>query len=134
MAYGLETLRHAKNIAAALGVGGVVYSAYTVSGLPVPATVFQVDQRIENVRSAIHSLNGEMIETQRAVMALRRSALRGEKYTLMRTITTADTVAKAALTRRMGEIEDEIADIEKKDDDLLKRSQAIRNGARAPAT
>jgi hypothetical protein len=123
-----DTLGYAKTAAATLGVTGVLYSAYSVSGLPVPATVYQVDQRIERVRSSIQSVNVEVLETQRSVNSLRRSALRAERYLLSKTDPTVHSI------RRLGEIDDELIDITKKDDVLGNKVQSIKNGARAPAT
>jgi hypothetical protein len=133
MASYLEILRHAKNAAAALGVTGVVYSAYSSSGLPVPATMYQVETRIDGVRNSIQTVSAEVIDTQRSVLALRKNVLRSEKYTLSRTIEGSDVSAKLALTRRLGEIDDEITELEKKDDFLQRRMQSITSAARAPA-
>jgi hypothetical protein len=121
-----EHIRHAKNVAAAIGVGGVVYSAYTVSGLPLPATVYQVDHKIEAVQSSIQEVTFEVIETQRSVLALRRSALRTERYTLAKSAETEQA------TRRLGEIDDELVDIGKKEDLLGSKVRGIRSAVRAP--
>jgi hypothetical protein len=132
MASYIDILRHAKNAAAAIGVTGVVYSAYSSSGLPVPATIYQVETRIDGVRNSIQTVSVEVIDTQRSVIALRKNVLRSEKYTLSRTIESTDVTAKLALTRRLGEIEDELSEIEKKDDALQRRMQSITSAARAP--
>ena len=125
-------MRYAKNAATMTGVIGVTASAYAVSGLPVPATTHQVEQRVESVRNSIQTVNLEVIDTQRSVLALRRNVLRSEKYTLSQSLDKSDASTRLALTRRLGEIDDELSEIDKKDSLLLDRMQSIRSAARAP--
>lgn len=118
----LGYLGRAKDVAAVLGVSGVVLSVYSASGLPVVATAYQVDLRVRPIEASVAAISEEVIETQRSVLAMRRTFLRNEKYTISRSIEAGDAATKATLTRRIGEIDDEIADIEKRDQALADKT------------
>lgn len=118
--------RISKDVAAALGVTGLIYSAYTASGLPIPATIYQVELRVAPINEQLKVLSAVQIETQRSVLAFRKGFLRDQRYSLDAALATADPANKITLTRRLGEISDEINDIEKQDDALSKSVQQLR--------
>jgi hypothetical protein len=132
MRFSLPSLGPA-NVAAVLSIAGLAASAYVMSGLPVPASTVFVEQRVDSVRSSIWAVSVDVIDTQRAVVALRRNVLRSEKYTLSLSLDKSDVGTQLALNRRLGEIDDELSEIDKKDGTLLDRLQSIRSAARAPA-
>jgi hypothetical protein len=116
----------AKDVAAVLGVGGVMFSVYSASGLPIPATAYQVDLRVKPIEQSVVAISADVIDTQRSVLAMRRTFLRNELYTISRSIETGDASTKITLTRRVGEIQDEISEIEKKDDALAVKARELK--------
>jgi hypothetical protein len=122
----LSYLKPAKDVAAALGIGGIMLSAYTVSGLPMPATVYQLDQRVKPIELSVRAITLDSVETQRSLLALRRTFLRNEEYTLQKAIESGDAQTKITLTRRLGEIDDELVDISKRDDALVAHAAELK--------
>lgn len=119
-------LESGKDVAAALGMGGVLWSAYSVSGLPIPATIAQVDQRIATVTETIKGVRLDGLEGRRAIIALNKTSLRNEKGAIERTISGLDVAAKVTMTRRLGEIQDQLSDLDEQDTDLKQRMNALR--------
>lgn len=120
----------AKNVAASCGVAGVLYGAYTASGLPVPATIAQVEQRVEKVTKRIDGLTVDQLQGQRAIIRLSRISLRNELTALQRILDTAttDTGLKTTLTRRQGEIGDQLKELDDQDGELRTRINKLSDG------
>jgi len=130
-----------KNVAAALGVGGVLWGAYASSGLPVPATIKQVEEKIAAVNDTIkknqsdttaqiESLRSDNLEGQRAVIRLTRVGLRNEQSALERVIVTADPTAKVTMGRRLGEISDQLKELDANDAELRTRIGELKTLAK----
>lgn len=127
----------AKDVAAAAGVGGVIWSAYSVSGLPVPATLKQVEQRIAAVnetitknqtetKRALDLLTIDQLDGRRSVIRLSRISLRNELANIQRIMPGVDANAKLTLGRRLGEIGDTLKELEDADGDLRDRIDKLR--------
>jgi hypothetical protein len=119
-------LEKGKDLAAALGLGGVMFSAYTASGLPVPATIAQVDQRIAAVTETIKGLRVDGLEGRRAIIALNKTSLRNEKGAIERSVATVDSAAKVTMTRRLGEITDQLADLDQQDTEIRTKMNELK--------
>jgi hypothetical protein len=131
-------LEKAKDLAALAGIGGVLWSAYSVSGLPVPATLKQVEERITSVNETIKinqrdttrqldSVRVEQIDGQRAVIRLTRVSLRNEQTSLERILdSTKDQVAMTTMRRRLGEIGDQLRELDASEGELRDRISKLR--------
>ena len=119
-------LKLAKDLAAAMGVGGILWSAYSVSGLPVPATIKQVEERITVVTKRIDGLSRDQLEGQRIVLRLTRVSLRNEQTALEQVAqsNTIETGTKRTLSRRLAEISDELKILDDRDETLRKRIES----------
>ena len=118
----------AKNAAAIMGVGGVLWSAYSVSGLPVPATLHQVDERLSKITKRMDGLSVDQLEGQRAVIRLTRVSLRNEQTALVQVNESSnlETGAKRTLSRRLAEIGDELKILDDRDEGLRKRIDGLQ--------
>jgi len=113
-----RALEVGKDVAAAAGIGGVMWSAYAVSGLPVPATLHQVELRIGDVSKRIDSLQIDQLDGQRAVVRLSRNSLRTE----------ATVLEQAGVrTPRRSEIEDQLRELDAADTELRDRIHKLRH-------
>ena len=121
-------LKLAKDLAAAMGVGGILWSAYSVSGLPVPATIKQVEERITVVTKRIDGLSRDQLEGQRIVLRLTRVSLRNEQTALEQVAqsNTIETGTKRTLSRRLAEISDELKILDDRDETLRKRIESLQ--------
>lgn len=113
-----RVLEVGKDVAAAAGIGGVMWSAYAVSGLPVPATLHQVEQRIEGVSKRIDSLQIDQLDGQRAVVRLSRISLRNEASVLEQS---------GMKTTRRSEIDDQLRELDAADADLRDRIHKLKH-------
>jgi hypothetical protein len=131
-------LEKAKDLAAVAGIGGVLWSAYSVSGLPVPATIKQVEEKIAAVQTTIgvnqrdtnkqlDSMRIEQIDGQRAVIRLTRVSLRNEQTSLERMVEgLRDPVASTTMRRRLGEIGDQLKELDASEGELRDRISKLR--------
>jgi|SRR5215203_1075096 len=108
-------LEKTKEVAAALGAGGVAFSIYTASGLPVPATITQVESRIAVVTETIKGVRVDGLEGRRSIIMLTKTSLRNEKGAIERTLDALDSSARVTMNRRLGEIGDQIRDLDEQD-------------------
>jgi hypothetical protein len=121
-----SVLEKAKDVGAALGFGGVLWSAYSVSGLPIPATIAQVDQRIAAVTETIKGVRVDGLEGRRAIISLTKTSLRNESGAITRTIEGLDVSARVTMNRRLGEIGDQLKDLEEQDTELRQRMNELK--------
>ena len=118
---------HARDIAAALGVGGILWGAYASSGLPVPATIHQVEMRIGEVNKGIQDLRVMVLESRRGQLVSTRNFLRNERGGLTRALPQIpDLVTRTTMERRVAQIDDELLDIAAQDEDLKKSITTLR--------
>ncbi len=122
----------AKNVAAALGVGGVIFSAYASAGLPIPASQAFVETKVSAVVDRINEsdvatgkkidgLTATTLELQRKSIVQQRARLRYEFGANTTLTAKADAVRRVALERRAAEISDELAELDRDDVELRAR-------------
>lgn len=122
----IALIEKGRDVAAALGMGGVLWSAYSVSGLPVPATIAQVDARIAAVSEQVKGLKIDQLDSQRSMIRLTRITLRNEHSALERSIASVDVPTKVTMTRRQGEIDDTMKELDATDQDLRERIAELK--------
>lgn len=118
----------AKNIAAALGVGGVLVSAYATSGLPVPASQSFVEAKIGSVVSRIDGLTASTLELSRRNIIQEKARLRFELQANAGLMPKADPVRRVTLERRSAEIGDQIAQLDRDDEGLRTKIEKLKPG------
>lgn len=127
----------AKNVAAALGVGGVIFSAYASAGLPIPASQAFVETKVSAVVDRINEsdvatgkkidgLAATTLELQRKSIVQQRARLRYEFGANTALTAKADAVRRVALERRAAEISDELAELDRDDVELRARIDKLR--------
>lgn len=127
----------AKNLAAALGVGGVLLSAYASSGMPVPASqgfvraevgtvVARIDTSDLATAKKIDGLAATTLELQRKAIVQQKARLRFEARANASLLPKADPARRATLERRSAEVEDEIAELDRDDEGLRARIERLR--------
>lgn len=105
-----------KNIAATIGVIIPLGGIYTAAGLPVPATISQVDSRINPLREGLVNLQLVVLQQQRESISARRNFLRQDKFQIMTAnSTTKDDMQKRLNESRLSQIDDSLREIEAKD-------------------
>ncbi|SFG88248.1 hypothetical protein [Methylobacterium gossipiicola] len=130
-------IEYAKTAAAALGVGGVLFSAYATAGLPIPASQEFVEAKVGAVVDRINEsdvvmgkkidvLSATTLELQRKSIVQQRARLRYEFGANTALATKADAVRRVALERRAAEISDELAELDRDDVDLRARIDKLR--------
>lgn len=130
-------LEHAKTVAAALGVGGVLASAYATSGLPVPASqafvksevglvVAKIDASDLATAKKIDGLAATTLELQRKGIVQSKARLRFELAANGSLLSKADPARRITMERRSAEIEDEIRDLDRDDANLRERIERLR--------
>ncbi|UMY19151.1 hypothetical protein MMB17_07580 [Methylobacterium organophilum] len=130
-------LEHGKTGAAILGVGGTFLAAYTSLGLPLPASQAFVEAKIATVVTSIDASNSatskkidglavSTLELQRQAIVQQRARLRFETAANAAVYPKADSVRRVTLERRSAEIQDEMAELERNDEDLRARITKLR--------
>lgn len=130
-------VEHAKNLAAALGVGGVLFSAYASSGMPVPASQAFVETKVSAVVAKIDAsdlitakkidgLAATTLELQRKAIVQQKARLRFELGANAATVSKADPARRVTLERRSAEISDELAELDRDDVELRTRIDKLR--------
>lgn len=130
-------LEHAKNLAAALGVGGVLLSAYASSGMPVPASQAFVDARVATLVAKIEAsdvatakkidgLAATTLELQRKAIVQQKARLRFELQANASLQAKADVARRVTLERRSAEIQDEVTELDRDDEGLRARIEKLR--------
>jgi len=104
-----------KNIAATIGVIIPLGGIYTAAGLPVPATISQVDSRINPLREGLVNLQLVVLQQQRESLTARRNFLRQDKFQIQTANTAVNDLQKRLNESRLAQIEDSIREIESKD-------------------
>lgn len=102
-----------KNIAATVGVVLPLGGIYTMSGLPVPATISQVETRIQPIKDGMQSLQITVLQGQLESLRTRRNFLRADLYALDSARPPKDAASSLINQRRKGQIGDELADIDR---------------------
>jgi hypothetical protein len=130
-------IEHAKNVAAVLGVGGVLFSAYATAGLPVPASQAFVKSEVGLVVTKIEAsdvatarkidgLAATTLELLRKGIVQSKARLRFELAANASLLPKADPSRRVTLERRASEIEDEIRDLDRDDTNLRDRIERLK--------
>ncbi|MRI52347.1 hypothetical protein D8770_00040 [Methylobacterium sp. DB1607] len=130
-------LEHAKTGAAALGVGGTFLAAYTSLGLPLPASQAFVETKVATVVKSIDDSNTATarkidglavttLELQRQAIVQQRARLRFENSANASLYPKAEGVRRVTLERRSAEIQDEMTELDRTDEDLRTRITKLR--------
>lgn len=130
-------IEHAKTAAAALGVGGVLFSAYASSGLPIPASqgfvrtelaqvVAKIDASDLSTARKIDGLAATTLELQRKGIIAGKARLRFEAAANASLINKADPARRMTLERRASEIDDEIKELDRDDESLRMRIERLK--------
>lgn len=114
-----------KNIAATIGVIIPLGGIYTAAGLPVPATISQVDSRINPLREGLVNLQLVVLQQQRESLTARRNFLRQDKFQIQTANTAVNDLQKRLNESRLSQIEDSIREIEAKDIVIQKKIEEL---------
>jgi len=114
-----------KNIAATIGVIIPLGGIYTAAGLPVPATITQVDSRINPLREGLVNLQLVVLQQQRESLTARRNFLRQDKFQIQTANTAVNELQKRLNESRLSQIEDSIREIEAKDVVIQKKIEEL---------
>jgi hypothetical protein len=114
-----------KNIAATIGVIIPLGGIYTAAGLPVPATISQVDSRINPLREGLVNLQLVVLQQQRESLTARRNFLRQDKFQIQTANTAVNDLQKRLNESRLAQIEDSIREIEAKDLVIQKKIEEL---------
>jgi hypothetical protein len=115
-----------KNIAATIGVIIPLGGIYTAAGLPVPATISQVDSRINPLREGLVNLQLVVLQQQRESISARRNFLRQDKFQIQTANgTTQNELQKRLNESRVNQIEDSLREIEAKDLVIQKKIEEL---------
>ncbi|WP_238277272.1 MULTISPECIES: hypothetical protein [Methylobacterium] len=130
-------LEYGKTAAATLGVGSALLAAYTSMGLPLPASQAFVEGKVRTVvdkidasdtvtARKIDNLAATTLELQRKAIVQQKARLRFETSANGSLLTKADPARRVTLERRSAEIQDELQDLERDDDELRQRIGRLR--------
>jgi hypothetical protein len=114
-----------KNIAATIGVIIPLGGIYTAAGLPVPATISQVDSRINPLREGLVNLQLVVLQQQRESLTARRNFLRQDKFQIQTANVAVSDLQKRLNESRLSQIEDSIREIEAKDIVIQKKIEEL---------
>ncbi|KTS25013.1 hypothetical protein NS228_17675 [Methylobacterium indicum] len=121
-------MTHAKTAAAAIGIAGSLVGAYVATGLPIPATQSFVRAEVTTVAVKIDALALAQLELQRAAIFHTRARLRAEQAVDRALRSKVDATSRVALDHRTAEIGDELARLEREDEELRLRIAKLRGG------
>lgn len=115
---GFHLLRKGAEVVGLMTAAGGFYLA---AGLPIPATKQYVDEKFVVVRRSL-------VGVERRLVRADRNDLRREQGQIIRRLEdhVGDEVAKATDRRRLGEIEDQLKDLDQDDDQLRKQAQELK--------
>lgn len=118
----------AKTAAAAVGVVASLGGAYIYVGLPIPATQAFVRAEVAGVSGKIDGLAIVQLELQRRQIIQTRARLRYELAANASQRSRVDAAYRLTLDRRSAEIGDELASLDREDQDLSGRISRMRGG------
>lgn len=111
-----------------IGGAAAAGAIYVKLGFPVPATTEYVDEKFSTLEAGLKAVNGDVLAGQRKLLKADRTFLRIERMTVDAAVKgmKGETVDKRVLTRRMTEIDDQLAALSQEDDDLRLRIEKLR--------
>ncbi len=101
-------------------------SSYVAVGLPVPATLGAVDAKLAPFKQDLKQVKVLIISNSLDQLDTRKNMLRIERTALEQALTERiDLARRSAFNNRIGQINDDLLAIERRKDDLSKRSDDI---------
>ena len=101
-------------------------TSYVALGLPIPATKTYVDERLAPIKESLTSVKVLIISNSLDQLDTRKGILRGEKLVIEQTLTgRVDLTTRSAFNGRLGQIADEMLAIERRKDELSKRTDDL---------
>jgi hypothetical protein len=105
-----------KQIGVVLSAITAVCVAYVAVGLPVPATQASVETRILPISAILATVQTTQKQILVDLSAVQRNQLRTERFTLEKQLANASSADRMAFQIRIGQIDDEIAKLTKRDE------------------
>lgn len=118
----------AKSAAAAVGVAATLGTSYVATGLPIPASQAFVRAEVASVSGKIDGLALGQLELQHQQILDTRARLRSELAANNAQRAKVAAAYRLTLDRRSAEISDELAGLDRKDQDLTGRIGKMRGG------
>jgi hypothetical protein len=116
-----------RRVAATCTLIGVVGTSYVAVGLPVPATLYQVDGRIAPIMAKMVNLQAMIISNSLDQLDTRMSLLRNEKLIIEQTLATRiDLPSRQSFNVRLGEIADYMNRIERRREELARQTEDLK--------
>lgn len=112
-----QLLGLSKRTTAILGAAVAVCGAYVAVGLPIPATEASVTARLQPFSVVLTSVQTTQKQIVVDLSAVQRNQLRNERFTLERSMKTASPADRIAFQLRIGQIDDEIVRLTKREED-----------------
>ncbi len=113
-------------LVAACSLIAVLGTSYVAMGLPVPATKAYVDMRDMTLKEGLTSVKVLIISNSLDQLDTRKGILRAEKLVIEQTLTgRIDLTTRSAFNGRLGQISDEMLALERRKDDLAKRTDDL---------
>ncbi len=104
----------------------ILGTAYSASGLPMPATKIYVDEKLLPIKESLTSVKVLIINNSLDQLDTRKGILRGEKLVIEQTLTgRLDLTSRSAFNSRLGQIGDELLALERRKDELSKRTDDL---------
>jgi len=99
-------------LAAIAGFGAL----YVTFGLPIPISEAAVNGKISPIMGVLASVQRSQIEIRGDLTALQRQQLRNERLALESAVPNASPQNKVAFNLRLGQIQDEMAKLDRRDE------------------
>jgi hypothetical protein len=101
-------------------------STYVASGFPVPASKTYVDERLVPLKESLKQVKVLIISNSLDQLDTRKGILRAERIVIEQTLTERiDLMRRSAFNNRIGQINDDLLAIERRKDELSKRTDDI---------
>lgn len=107
---------------------GIIWGTYSNSGLPVPVTMQQMEKRFTVVTDQIKSMKVIVLESQRSQLQTSRMLLRSQRMALEEAVKVAEPENKFVINGRIGQIGDELAELDKKEQALSRKIEELTHG------
>lgn len=110
-----------KQVALVLGATSAICAAYIAVGLPMPMSEAAVNQKISPVLGLLSAVQRSQITILGDLSTVQRQILRNERLALESAIPSASQANKVAFNLRLGQIEDELAKLDRRDEQNAKQ-------------
>lgn len=119
-------LAKAPTAIAVITLVATIGSGYVAMGGPVPATKIYVDERLAPIKESLIAVKVLIISNSLDQLDTRKTLLRTERQALEQALTERiDLSRRSAFNNRIGQINDDLLSIERRKDDLTKRTDDL---------